>query len=87
MGLGSEAIRFDTARDIHKRLSEALGKKEFFGDKNEFEADFDMLDMLCYAYIREELVNTPESKEVEYLKQQFPELIRHCERVHNLKPG
>ena len=29
-----------------------------------------------YAYLKEELVNTPESSEVKYLKEKFPDLVK-----------
>lgn len=34
------------------------------------------LDIVAWCYLKEELINTPDSKEVAYLKDKFPNLIK-----------
>lgn len=91
--LHSEVHRFDAAREIHEKLSKALSQKEtFFGYpvREEFKEERDYvrsdlrvssLDLVAYAYLKEELVNTPDSQEVKYLKSNFKNLIKFVDRM------
>lgn len=36
---------------------------------------------MCWAYLKEELVNTPESQEVKHLKEKYPNLVRFVDYV------
>lgn len=86
---------FDLAREIHLKLSQLLGNKLFFSSNEEGEEEekidganqrerevkLSLLDLLSFAYVTEELKNTPESKEVKYLQSNFPNLIQHALRV------
>ena len=61
--LTTAAHRFEQARSIHEELSKLIGGKEsFFGDEE--GRGLSSLDIVAYAYLKEELNNTPESKEV-----------------------
>jgi hypothetical protein len=46
-----------------------------------------MLDIMTWAYLKEELVNTPDSKEVVYLKANFKNLIDFTTRMDSLSPS
>jgi hypothetical protein len=45
------------------------------------------LDIVAWAYLKEELVNTPDSAEVAYLKQHFPNLIAFVHYLDTLLAG
>jgi len=45
------------------------------------------LDIVAWAYLKEELVNTPDSAEVAYLKQHFPNLIAFVAYLDTLLAG
>ena len=41
------------------------------------------LDIVAWAYLKEEIVNTPESAEVKYMRENFPNLIKFVENIDN----
>tara|TARA_B110000285_G_scaffold158877_1_gene177275 strand:+ start:96 stop:314 length:219 start_codon:yes stop_codon:yes gene_type:complete len=41
-------------------------------------------DILVYSYLKEEMINTPDSSEVKYLKQEFLELVNFVEYMDSL---
>lgn len=74
--LGSEVQRFEAAREVHEKLCRLLGdKRTFFGSVAEEVKDEDeplllmpdheerltSLDIVAWAYLKEELVNTGET--------------------------
>jgi hypothetical protein len=100
--LSTEVHRFDAARAVHERLSEALGdiKRTFFDNRppieevkegelpiflqeNEQPPLLTSLDIMAYAYLKEELINTTKSPIVAHLKQAFPNLIRFVAYIDN----
>lgn len=42
------------------------------------------LDVIAYAYLKEELVNTPTSPVVEYLTKNCPKLVMFVKRIDSL---
>jgi len=65
--LQSPYHRFEQARNIHEKLSKLLGNKLTFFARNhdeKIESSISSLDVVAYAFLKEELNNTPESKEV-----------------------
>eukprot|EP00347_Sterkiella_histriomuscorum_P004732 403359320 len=91
--LDNQLHRFETAREVHLKLSRQLGARiNFFSDRPLLELNdifeekitFDRissLDLLVYAYLKEELNNTPNSKETQYLIANFRNLIKFVERI------
>ena len=80
---------FDAAREIHEKLSELLGdEKRTFFDQPEEEVKeapqidprgppaLTSLDIVAWAFLKEELVNTKESTVVKHLKERYPNLVR-----------
>jgi len=45
------------------------------------------LDVVAWAYLKEELVNTPDSAEVNYMKEHFPNLITFVDFMDNYLGG
>lgn len=43
--------------------------------------DLTCLDLVVYAYVKEELVNTPQSTETLYLKNHFKNLVKFIEFI------
>ena len=112
--LYSEIHRFDSAREIHEKLSQLLQDKRVFFDlpREEFKHDEELkeddeffrndnaqpireiihetqprlssLDIIAYAYLKEELINTPESKEVIYLKENYANLVNFVKTIDQL---
>lgn len=92
-GLSGEIQRFDAARVIHEQLSNLIGeqKRTFFDQQPPIEEAKEgeslevppplltSLDIMAYAYLKEELVNNRESAEVRHLVQHMPNLIRFVE--------
>ena len=39
------------------------------------------LDIVAWAYLKEEIVNTPESAEVKYMQENFPNLVKFVENM------
>ena len=90
LGLYSELQQFEKAKNINEHLSSFLGnRKTFFDSENPNEEvkqdgleatpgeiQISSFDILVYAYLKEELVNTPDSSEVKYLKQKFANLLQ-----------
>jgi hypothetical protein len=50
-------------------------------EANEDSIHISSLDILAYAYLKAELNNTPQAKEVKYLQTRFPNLIAFVERL------
>jgi len=88
-GLSGEIHRFDAARDIHEKLSHLLGDKRVFfeqpqeelkePDAPQSEVVVTSLDLVAWAYLKEELVNTADAEEVKYLKAHFKNLVHFVE--------
>lgn len=53
-------------------------------DINEDQHKLTSLDIVAYAFLKEELINTPDSKEVEYLKTNFKNLVNFVEYMDQL---
>ena len=112
--LYSEIHRFDSAREIHEKLSQLLQDKRVFFDlpREEFKHDEELkeddeffrndkaqpireiihetqprlssLDIIAYAYLKEELINTPDSKEIIYLKENYTNLVNFVKTIDQL---
>jgi hypothetical protein len=93
-GLSGEIHRFDAARTVHERLSELLGehKRTFFDNKPPIEEAKEegerievqppmltSLDIVAYAYLKEELVNQRESPVVVHLVKTYGNLVKFVE--------
>ncbi len=68
---------------IHDQLESIC--QEFTFSQNEVgELALTELDIIAYAYIKEELVNTPSSPIVEYLTKNCPKLVAFVQTIDNL---
>lgn len=74
---------------IHKRLATLLGDKDtFYQERARSDSSLlkvSSLDILAYAYLKYQLVNTRESKEVKALKQSYPVLCQFVKRIDQAK--
>ena len=75
---------YDETRLIYDRLSRQLGTKPslFYVDVED-DTTLSALDILAYAYLKYQLVNASESKEVALLRQskQYQRLLAFVKRV------
>lgn len=53
-------------------------------DRNEETPLISSFDILVYAYLKEELVNTPDSSEVKFLRLNFKELAKFVDFMDEL---
>ena len=67
--LPSKEHKFAESEYIHKRIDEIVGSKVFTE-----ESQITSIDILCYAMLKAELNNVPESKEVQAMKRDYPTL-------------
>lgn len=86
--MAGEIHRFDAAREIHEKLSELLGegKRTFFDSQEEELKEghpeekrpvrLTSLDIVAWAFLKEELTNAKETHIVKHLKDRYPNLIR-----------
>lgn len=42
------------------------------------------LDIVAWAYLKEEMVNTPESQEVKDLREKYPNLVKYVEYMDKM---
>lgn len=42
------------------------------------------LDIVAWAYLKEEMVNTPESQEVRDLREKYPNLVKYVEYMDKM---
>lgn len=94
--MAGEIHRFDAAREIHEKLSELLGegKRTFFDGQEEELKEGHMaqeqprppvrltsLDIVAWAYLKEELTNTKETQIVKHLRDRYPNLLRFVQFI------
>jgi len=81
----TEEHRYQEACKIHEALGRYLaGRKGFFDWGQDFETSIHLssLDILAYAFLKEELINTPKSAEVVLdLTKKHPNLISFVKRM------
>ena len=73
--------RYNMAKYVHDELEaylkEKKSKNQLITDKQDIKLN--SLDLVMFAYLKQELVNTPESSEVKYLKESCPLLTAYVE--------
>lgn len=73
---------YDTARDVYEKLSEKLGENTYFFEKDDPNSkQISSLDLVVYVYLKEQLVNIPESEVVSMLVKEFKNLVKFVERM------
>lgn len=77
---------YDIAQEVYEKLTEKLGENEYFYEKEGEPAtkQISSLDLVVYAYLKEQLVNIPESKIVDMLTQRYKNLVNFVERIDKL---
>ena len=73
--------RYNMAKYVHDELEAYLRTKKSRGQlaSENPKTKLNSLDLVIYAYLKEEIVNTPESAEVAYLKESCPLLMARVE--------
>ena len=64
--LPSQEHKFAESEYIHKRIDEIVGSKVL--------TEITSIDILCYAMLKSELNNVPDSKEVQAMRKDCPKL-------------
>ena len=76
---------WNLAKTIHDRLESMLLKSKTFFSSDVLK--FTSFDLVVYAYVKEELINIPESHQVEYLKSSCPKLIDFIQFMDTFMQG
>ena len=68
---------FNFAKQIHDRLELMMPSeaRSFYQPEQQDALRLSWLDIVSYAYLKEQLVNISESAQVEYLKKACPKLV------------
>jgi hypothetical protein len=77
--LGEKSTFFDTTNPNEEEKLD--GSKATPGP----ELQISSFDILIYAYLKEEINNTPDSSEVKYLKAKFPNLIKFVDNFEKIE--
>lgn len=76
-----EEIKQNEPKDQEVQENETPGGEQQPADEDGVPK-LSSFDILVYAYLKEELVNTPCSPEVSHLKQKFPNLLKFVEFIY-----